>query len=174
MVKPNWPPISRMLVVSDTSALSNLAIIGRLDLLREQFGIVNLPPAVERELAALRDNIARQRLAHAVSAGWLVTLPLSASAPFPAELNDLDAGETEALRLALSISADRVLMDEQEGRQRAAALGIRTIGVLGVLITARKAGTISNLKTEIDNLRREAGFFISPALEAQVLSAVGE
>ena len=42
-------PIWRMLVVSDTSPLSNLAVIGRLELLRQQFGPVSAPPAVCRE-----------------------------------------------------------------------------------------------------------------------------
>ncbi len=40
-----------MLAVSDTSPLSNLAIIGRLPLLREQFVEVWVPPAVVCELA---------------------------------------------------------------------------------------------------------------------------
>ena len=52
-----------MLVVSDTSALSNLAIIGRLPLLREQFTEVRMPPAVASELTALRDTAARAELA---------------------------------------------------------------------------------------------------------------
>lgn len=163
-----------MLVVSDTSALSNLAIIGRLELLREQFGQVLMPSAVERELTALHDPAARAALTRAVDDGWLRIVPLLASAPFPAELHGLDPGETEALRLALSLSADRVLMDEREGRQRAATLGIRTIGVLGILLVATKVGTIPSLKDEILKLRQNAGFFIAKSLEAQLLSAAGE
>lgn len=163
-----------MLVVSDTSALSNLAIIGRLELLREQFGTVRMPAAVAQELTALRNPVAQAALARAVSDSWLLTVPLPSSAPFPKELNGLDAGETEALRLALSISADRVLMDEQEGRQRASALGIRTIGVLGVLLVARKAGGIPSLKDEIRKLRHDAGFFIAQPLEAHLLTEAGE
>ena len=96
------------------------------------------------------------------------------SAPFPAELRGLDAGETEALRLALSTTTDCVLMDEKEGRQCAANLGIRTIGVLGVLIAAKHAGSIASLHTEIEKLRRDAGFFVDRPLEARVLALVGE
>ena len=40
-----------MVVVSNTSPLSNLAIIGRLDLLREQLGSVTIPPGVRIELS---------------------------------------------------------------------------------------------------------------------------
>ena len=163
-----------MLVVSDTSPLANLAILGHLDLLREQFGVVSLPPAVSRELSALRNSGAKRGLAAAVEAGWLKAVSLPPSAPFPSELHGLDAGETEALRLALASNADRVLMDEKEGRQRAAKLGLRTIGVIGILIVARHSGRIESLAVEITRLRREAGFFVAPALERQSLVMAGE
>ena len=163
-----------MVVVSDTSPLSNLAIIGRLALLREQFVEVWLPPAVARELAALKSPSAQAILSAAMRSGWLKEMPLPSSAPFPDGLRGLDAGETEALRLALSVAADGVLMDEKEGRQCATSLGIRTIGVLGVLIAAKHAGSIASLRDEIDRLRRDAGFFVDKALESQVLARVGE
>lgn len=163
-----------MLVVSDTSPLSNLAIIGRLALLREQFAEVWMPPAVARELAALNAPSAQMALSEALRAGWLKEMPLPPSAPFPAELRGLDAGETEALRLALSFTAAGVLIDEKEGRQRAAILHIRAIGVLGVLIAAKLSGAIPSLRAEIDSLRRDAGFFVDRPLEARVLAMVGE
>jgi len=163
-----------MFVVSDTSPLSNLALIGRLDLLREQFTQVLIPTAVSRELSVLRDSAARFALARAGADGWLVGMDLADDAPFPAELQGLDPGETEALRLALSISAERVLMDEREGRLRASAVGVRTIGVLGVLLVAKRDGSVASVEAEINMLREEAGFFISPELEAEVLRTAGE
>lgn len=163
-----------MLVVSDTSPLSNLAILGRLELLREQFAMVRMPPAVARELRALRNSEARQGLGEAVESGWLVEVSLPAAAPFPVELHGLDAGETEALRLALAIRADRVLVDEKEARQRAAALGLRSIGVLGVLLVARQNGRIESLAAEIARLRREAGFFVARELEVKMRALAGE
>ena len=104
-----------------------------------------------------------------ISAEGLQPATLDATMP-----PDLDAGETEALRLALATSPSCVLMDEKEGRQRAASLNIRTIGVLGILITAKQAGSIPALRTEIDRLRREAGFFVDRPLELRVLAMVGE
>lgn len=163
-----------MLVVSDTSPLSNLAIIGRLSLLQEQFPEIGIPPAVARELAALDNPPAQTALSQSLQAGWLKVIPLPTSAPFPIQLRGLDAGETEALRLALSTETKCVLMDEKEGRQCAESLGIRTIGVLGILITSKQSGSISSLRTEIDKLRQEAGFFIARPLEPQVLAIVGE
>jgi predicted nucleic acid-binding protein len=81
-----------MLVVSDTSPLSNLAIIGRLALLREQFCEVWMPPAVVRELSALKNLNAKAALSEAVLSGWLKEVPLPAMAPFPPELGGLDPG----------------------------------------------------------------------------------
>lgn len=163
-----------MVVVSDTSALSNLAIIGRLSLLREQFAEVLMPTAVARELAAINSPSAQAALAEAEHTGWLKRTALPLSAPFPEALRGLDAGETEALRLALCTCADAVLMDEKEGRQCAATLGVRTIGVLGVLISAKQSGSVLSLRDEIEKLRRDAGFFVDAALEMRVLTTVGE
>jgi predicted nucleic acid-binding protein len=47
----NLRKISLMLAVSNTSPISNLAYIGRLDLLEMQFGEICVPRAVELELA---------------------------------------------------------------------------------------------------------------------------
>lgn len=48
----------------------------------------------------------------------------------------IDAGEREALGLALALHADAVLMDEKDGRRVARQLGIVVIGTLGVLEAA--------------------------------------
>ncbi len=47
-----------MRVVSNTSPISNLAIIGRLSFLRQRYGRVTVPPEVARELRAL-SHVAR-------------------------------------------------------------------------------------------------------------------
>ncbi len=163
-----------MLVVSDTSPLSNLAIIGRLPLLHEQFTEVLMPTAVARELDALNEPAARAALSQAVQDGWLREMALPPSAPFPPLLRGLDVGETEALPLALAISAHRVLIDEREARQCAEALGLHSIGVLGVLLAAISLGAVLTLQAEIDKLRLQAGFFVDRILEARVLALAGE
>ena len=45
-----------MIIVSDTSAISNLHQIGMLDILRQVFGSILIPPAVQRELYELPDQ----------------------------------------------------------------------------------------------------------------------
>ena len=55
-----------MRVVSNTSPISNLAIIGRLSLLRQRYGRVAVPPEVARELRALSHEPEWQNLWNAV------------------------------------------------------------------------------------------------------------
>lgn len=72
-----------MLVVSDTTALSNLAVIGRLELVRSQFGRVLVPEAVVAELQALSRVGGRFDLETAFEEGWLAERQLPLDAPFP-------------------------------------------------------------------------------------------
>ena len=60
-----------MLAVSNTSPISNLACIGRLDLLRAQFGEIWIPKAVEAELADVPDGAVRTTIDQTRQVGWL-------------------------------------------------------------------------------------------------------
>lgn len=162
-----------MPVVSNTSPLSNLAIINRLDLVREQLGAITIPLAVQTELGRLPDATARARLRSAVQDGWLHAAPISGVVPVELTAR-LDTGEAEALVLALELKASMVLLDESAARNEARRLGLAHTGALGLLRQARKAGRIDSLQAEILRLRREARFFVSPALEKALLISVGE
>jgi predicted nucleic acid-binding protein len=165
--------ISGMLAVSNTSPLSNLAIIGRLDLLREQLGEVIIPPGVQAELSRLRHAEAVASLESAIQKGWLRVVPLKGRVPEELVFL-LDQGEAEALALALENKASLVLLDESAARLKAQQLGIGYTGVLGVLRKARTSGRIVSLKSEILRLRTDARFFVAPGLEKRLLASVGE
>ncbi len=162
-----------MLVVSNTSPLSNLAIIGRLDLLREQLGELHIPPAVRAELDRHPDSEAKARLENAISADWIRVVGLFGPVPLEAAAT-LDAGEAEALARAVQLDAKMVLLDESAARAKAVELGLAHTGVLGILRHARRLGRIPSLKTEIQRLRSEVRFFVNPILERRLLISVGE
>ena len=153
-----------MLIVSDTSAVTSLLQIGQCDLLKKLFGRVLLAPAVEAELlqfhssipefleiAAIRDNLAADALS-----------------------KDLDRGEAESIVLAEEYGADYLLIDEKRGREAAYSRGIKVIGLLAVLLIAKRAGLISSVGDVIAELQVKAGFFVSKTIKQNVLIEAGE
>lgn len=161
-----------MRVVSNTSPLSNLAIIGRLDLLKQRYGVVQIPPAVAAELSRLSHVAGKTRITAALTQGWLVVE--NSSAPPPPLIFPLDAGEREAITLALAVRADALLIDEKRGRAAARQAGLTVTGVLGELLHARFSGQLPAIKPELLRLRTEAGFFIDGGIEQFILSQAGE
>ena len=163
-----------MLAVSNTSPISNLASIGRLELLKSQFSELWIPDAVAEELAAHPDPVARAMIQNAIRESWIRIGAPKDSGLLRLLLLQLHRGEAEAIALATDLHADFVLMDEQEGRQLASKTGLAATGVLGVLLRAKRAGEIAAVKPEVDLLRTKAHFFVSPALEKKILAASGE
>ena len=60
-----------MPVVSNTSIILNLAIIGQLELIRQQFGQLQIPLAVLSELKVLEDRPGSKEIHSAVDTGWI-------------------------------------------------------------------------------------------------------
>jgi predicted nucleic acid-binding protein len=161
-----------MIVVADTSVILNLACVSQAELLPALFQEVWIPQEVEREFERLSRD--QPRFHGLTLPGWV---RIQKAAPVPeqlAALPNLHAGETAALALALHSHADAVLMDEAEGRRAAHALGLTVIGVLGILLQARKAGLISSVQCVISKLEADAGFWLSPSLVEQALRKAGE
>lgn len=86
----------------------------------------------------------------------------------------LHAGEIAALSLALEMRAELMLMDETEGRSVAAALDLRTMGLLGILLEARRLSRIAFVAPLLDRLQQEARFWMAPSLRVAILRAAGE
>jgi predicted nucleic acid-binding protein len=65
-------------------------------------------------------------------------------------------------------------MDERAGRAAAAELGLLCIGILGILIQAKKLGLLPEVRPLLDQLESQAGFWIAPTLRSRVLELVSE
>jgi predicted nucleic acid-binding protein len=163
-----------MLAVSNTSPVSNLASIGRLELLKSQFSTVRIPDEVARELAAHPDPIAQNIIQNAIREQWIQVGTPQDSGLLRVLLLQLHRGEAEAIAFATDLKADIALIDEQEGRLLASRVGLAVTGVLGILLRAKRTGEITAVKPEIDLLRSKARFFVSSSLEAKILAAAEE
>lgn len=155
------------LVVADTSPLLNVALIGRLDLLREQFDGVTAPEQVWDELAAGDDGLDDLRALR--DEGFLELVPVEESSLFVELRRELDRGEAAALAYAIDADADLVLLDERDARRVARRHDRSVTGVIGVLLRAAERDRI-DLRDELDRLRAE-GFWISDELYHDVLDA---
>jgi len=159
--------------IADTSALSALCRIGRLEILRWRFLPVLVPHAVRMELEAADDKDLIGMIDQACEAGWMRVADPSTS-DWQAPVSRLGPGETAALALAFAMPEAVLLMDESRGRRAARMLGLTTTGVLGLLMWAKQAGHLDSLAQAIHELRTKDSFFIGPELLRQALTEVGE
>ena len=124
------------LVVSDTTPLNYLILIGHIDVLPRLFGKLLVPPAVIREM--------RHPKAPAAVARCTASLPawIEVKAPHTDLHLGLGAGEEEAISLAVELRDAALLMDDRKARAAAEGRGLLTIGTIAILDLADEAGLL--------------------------------
>lgn len=155
-----------MLIVSDTSPISNLILIGRLSLLRDMYQVVILPPSVHTEVLALKDF--GEDISAYTTADWFEIKAPEDVALVHQLLEKLDEGEAEAIALAKELSADFLLIDERRGWKIAGDMGIASIGLIGILLKAKQVGLLSSVMSVVDELRTKAEFWIKDDFYEQI------
>ncbi len=130
-----------MKVVANATPLIALALLDRLELLRQMFDEVYVPVSVYEEVVV---KGADRPGADAVGrSDWLQVVSPQAAATIEPMLLGLDAGEMDVLLLAREQDPDWVLIDERLGRRVARAMGMPAKGTLGILLAAVMAGLLS-------------------------------
>lgn len=115
-----------MVVVSDTSPINYLTLINKLEVLKDLFGEVLIPPAVARELSnehapdSVRSIICNPPEWLKISAPSSEMLSKAA-----AGTPRLGTGELEAIALALDVHAALLLTDERRATRAARRAGLR-------------------------------------------------
>lgn len=160
-----------MIVVSDTSPISALIRLGQVELLPQVFGQVVIPPAVKTELSYLQQfGFDLQDL---WAADWL-SIQAAQNQSLINQLSlELDVGEVAAIALAQELSPQFLVIDEKRGRTVAERLGIPVVGLLGILILAKKQGLLPAIRPLILELKG-IDFFVSDALANRILQRLGE
>jgi predicted nucleic acid-binding protein len=163
-----------VIVISDTSAITNLAAVDQLRLLPLLYKQVIIPEAVYRELVDIDPPVPGS--AEVQAATWL-EVKLITNRKVVERLQSevrLDPGESEAIALALELGADLLLIDERRGRAEADRLGIKITGLLGILVEAKRNNLIVAVKPLMDALIATSEFRVSSALYNQILDIVNE
>ena len=155
-----------MVIISDTTVISNLSQIDELDLLKTLYSEVIIPKSVRAELQTLIDgNTIPEEI---LIPEWLVIKAPINTSKVGELLNTLDLGESEAIALSLELKADYLLIDEKQGRLVAVENNIKVIGTLGILLEAKNQKLINSVKDKMDQLKA-IGFWISNSIYQKVI-----
>ncbi|OBQ33357.1 MAG: nucleic acid-binding protein [Anabaena sp. CRKS33] len=160
-----------MIIVSDTTPISELAKVDHLDLLPKLFGKVVIPQGVFDELQVGEHPAAKL----VQDLPWLEVVMVD-NQQLVRELQQsfkLDLGESEAIALAEEISASGLLIDERAARKVAMARKLPLIGTVGILLLGKRRGLLDSVKDVLDEMQAQ-GMRISERLYVQVLTLAQE
>jgi predicted nucleic acid-binding protein len=160
------------MIIANSTPLINFAAIRRLDILEQLFGKIVIPKAVEDELlekGKYHRSAIEIRRRWFEKAMYLETIEVTNIILCQTLVMEIDAGEAEAIVLALEHRPQWLLIDETEGRQIAKSYGIPIIGSLGCLVEAKRSKIISEIKPLLDIMQTEAHFWINPILYTRIL-----
>jgi uncharacterized protein len=155
------------LVVADTGSLISLAHAGQISLIEKLHTQFYLAEAVWEELNKYDHpnfdktilSTLHSQVVPIKSKNYLSTI--------------MDYGESESIILYEELQADYLLIDDRKARQIAESLQVNCIGSIGLLIKAKQAGIISELRPIFVNWLETERYF-SIRLLNQVLEAMGE
>jgi len=153
-----------MIIVSDTSPINYLILIGHINLLAELFEQIVIPQAVYSELSDPEaPDIVRNWIA--TLPNWLKVQIVSKSKDAIADL--LDPGESEAILLTQELNADLLLLDDMKARRIAIERGLVITGILGIIDRAATMNLI-DLSAAVQSLQNTS-FWASDSLLQRLL-----
>jgi predicted nucleic acid-binding protein len=160
-----------VIVVSDTTPLSELAKVGRMTLLRDIFGTIAIPQEVYQEVTTGIHPAVNE----VKTATWIEVHSVFNSQKVAdlRAVTQLHLGECAAIILAEELNAAQILIDERAARQVAESRNLKVIGTIGILLLAKNRNLISNVKELLDALMTE-GMRISPTIYRKALKMARE
>ena len=119
-----------MIVISDTTPINYLVLIGAQEILHALFGLVYIPPAVFSELTRPKTPTIVRQWAENCPEWVIVQAPKELDSALNPKLHD---GEMQALSLAKELKPDWVLLDDWDARIAAKERNYPVSGSLNVL-----------------------------------------
>lgn len=161
----------RLVAVADSSFVIGLSRIGQWDLLEAMAERAYVPLAVWAEVV---EQGRGRPGARELQSSRVVERRAVRNRRAVEELKTtLDAGEAEAIALAMEIPDATVLLDDPDARKAAAEAGLRPIGLVGFLVAAKRASLVAEVRPLLAMLQAH-GFRLSRALVETTLRGAGE
>lgn len=137
-----------MIVISDTSPINYLILIGEIDILEKLLKRIVIPQAVFSELQhAKTPQRVKDWIANVPS--WLEVKHADASLFTPSKR--IGDGEREAIALAIELKADAVLIDDRDGTREARRQSLIAVGTVNLVERAAERGLL-DLSETLDRL----------------------
>lgn len=155
--------MARPRVVADASALISLSWVDQLRILPALFGRVVVPPAV----------VAESTHSQFALPAWIDVLEPHRPLDQRVVVAHLGAGETEVLCLGLELDGAWLIVDDAQARALARQLGLRMLGTAAVLVEAKRAGLLAQVRPTLDALLVK-GFRLDRKVYARILKAADE
>lgn len=161
--------------VCDSSPIIGLSKIGKLDLLWTLFDEVMISEAVFEEI--VHGNVVQFtsaiELEKAVLEQKISVFTVENQSMVEQLQGRLHRGEVEVIIGAKELGIRTVVIDDRSARNFAEALLFTTIGVIGILLLARRTKKITEIRPYLDDLM-QGGYRISKKLYDGTLERAGE
>lgn len=162
-------------VITNSTPIIGLSILGKLHLLADLFEEVYVPEAVYKEVVHSDSPkvYGRQELQKMIDEERLQLYSVENSKLVQKLYGKLHEGELEVVVGAKELDLKFVIIDEQAARNLAKTFLLQPIGTIGVLIFAKKKRLINEVKPLLDTLV-EHDFYISKKIYQQALNQADE
>lgn len=150
------------MIISNSSCLIILDKLGSLNFLQKLYSKNTIPKAVKEEVFKSKPV-----------PDWIDVVEITQPAAYRILEKNLGHGESEAITLSIELNADLFIVDDSAARKMAQKMGIKITGVIGVLLEAKKAGFIKELKPLLEFMIGE-GFRVSKLVYEEALKLAGE
>ena len=136
-----------MKIVSNTTPIISLSSIGKIEILKYIFQEIIIPQAVYEEIKAKQGYGYNE-----VDLSFIKVQAIQNTEQEKFLLEQLDAGEAQAIVLSKEINADNTIIDENIGYTIAKESGLNVIRTLSILLKAKETNIISEVKPLLDEL----------------------
>lgn len=150
------------IVISDSTTLISLINIERFELLFRFSDTIIITHSVYSEVSVKKS--AKRILDKYINLSKIIILEVKNITKVKELLIRLDLGESESIVLAEEQNLP-LIIDEKKGKKIALSFGLKTIGLIGILLVYKKKNYLSNQEiVEIVDELREVNFRVSDTL----------